>query len=220
MAYRNADGIDSDALNQWLEKLSGLLQNISRPEQRKLMRTIGRELQKRNSSRILNNVDPDNVAYVPRKGNAWALRRLRDSETIRRGQRFNFFKEQDLNLKFTRDTLSRNGNPVIVGRPEENGPPDWEADGFVREWIYIKKKGRGAQSKLHMFRKLGKEKWLRYRADEHGAAIGFMQGSVARIAHEHHYGLGKSPARELIGLPRSDLKYIQETLIAHLAKTA
>ena len=67
MAYRNADGIDSDALNQWLEKLSGLLQNISRPEQRKLMRTIGRELQKRNSSRILNNVDPDNVAYVPRK---------------------------------------------------------------------------------------------------------------------------------------------------------
>lgn len=218
MAYRDADGprYRNDPLNLWLDELDHLIKKLNAAERRKLMREIAQELQRRNRLRIQKNVSPENVAYVPRKGNTWDLRRLRGGETIRRHQKFNFFKEQDLELEFTREAMSRKGNPMIVGRRPEDRRPYWPASGFVREWIYVKKKGRGSKSKLRLFKKLPKKKWLRYKADQQKAAIGFMQGAVARIAAQHHYGENGLPSRELIGLPKADLDFVRATVIAHL----
>lgn len=216
MAYRNADEWQyaGSALNTYLDELDELIQRLSSSERAGLMRNIGKELQGRNSRRILDNVDPQNVAYIPRTGRAWDLRRLREGETIRRHQKFNFFKERDIELAFTRETYSKNGNPMVLGRRAEDKQPFWQASGFVREGIYVKdRRGKG---KLRMFKKLGKQKWLRFRATSQEAAIGFMNGVVARVAAEHHYGMKGLPQRELIGLPKEDMEYIRNTVWEYL----
>ncbi|MRN37200.1 hypothetical protein CRG49_004025 [Neisseria sp. N95_16] len=216
MAYRDADSekYSADPLNKYLDDLESLIKNLSAPERKKLTAKIAREMQKRNRQRIADNVDPQHIAYAPR-AHAWDLRRLRDGEKLWIRQKFNFFKDQDLELAFTRQAVSRNGNPVIQGRhPDEPR----EATGYVNEWIYLKK--RNGNKKLRMFKKLKGGKYLRFKSDSQSASIGFFSGLAANIAYEHHYGNSRKnlPARELVGFNTDDLSYIHNEVLAAVSK--
>lgn len=85
---------------------------------------------------------------------------------------------------------------------------------------------KGSIRRRAMFSKLGTARHLRTRTLSDGVAVGFF-GRVARIARVHHYGLHdqvaqdgprvKYPARRLVGLPPSDIVFIRDQLLHHLA---
>lgn len=194
-------------LDQYISNLDGLIQQLSPQATRQLTRELGQEMRRRNAARIKANVQPDGAAYLPRQGYGWKLRQLKPNETLKPGQKFNFFKERDLSLKFVRDKGNR-----FVGEDE-----DGCMGGFLKKFIYIKtnaKKGR-------MFRKMANFKWLKTKNNNNEAAFGFMSGIVGQIAAEHQAGNDaiNLPAHELIGFSADDLRVIQETIIAYLAKS-
>ncbi|HGP0434389.1 TPA: phage virion morphogenesis protein, partial [Neisseria meningitidis] len=84
--------------------------------------------------------------------------------------------------------------------------------GFKREHLFIE---TGRRARLQLFRKLGRARWLRSKADSSEALIGWLGGSAAVIARDHDEGNSKKniPSRLLLGLSKDDLLYIQEQIL-------
>ncbi len=74
-----------------------------------------------------------------------------------------------------------------------------------------------------LFIKLRQAKRLRKRVQGERIIVGFS-GSAGRIARIHHYGLRQRlqfgeadyPARELIGIPDTDKKMTEQTILSHI----
>lgn len=199
-------------LQAFIDTVDKLVNNLSPQQRRVMLRTMSIELRRRNAQRVKANIEPSGDKMSSRNGDRWKMRGLRDGQTLRRSQKFNFFKERDLSLHFVRD----NGT-TIVGREQGVGNPPFKASGFVRANIYYKA-STGKQQK--MFTKMAKTKYLRSRSNANEAVVGFLGGLTAKIAAEHHYGSSSKnlPARELIGLSAEDLEYAQTEILAAIAK--
>ena len=87
-------------------------------------------------------------------------------------------------------------------------------------WQYSHQRQMDDRNSL-MFRRLPGSRWLKSKTTTAEAAIGFMSGLMGQIAAEHQSGNPKKnlPARELIGFGKDDLVYIEQTVVAHLAKS-
>ena len=79
-----------------------------------------------------------------------------------------------------------------------------------------------------MFAKLRTAKYLKTEASPNAAVISFA-GQVQRIAQVHQFGLRDKvnrrrnleadyPARELLGITRTDVSLVEDLVIAHLAR--
>ena len=66
-----------------------------------------------------------------------------------------------------------------------------------------------------MFRKLHQYKYLKLKATDNEAAVGFMSGLAAYIAAAHQYGEDGRPARALLGFSAEDLSLIEELVIQY-----
>ena len=78
-----------------------------------------------------------------------------------------------------------------------------------------------------MFSKLRTARYMKAKGSSDEAVVEFV-GRVKRMANVHHYGLRDRPspnsdpvkyeARPLLGFSYDDVKYIEETIIAHLSE--
>ena len=68
-----------------------------------------------------------------------------------------------------------------------------------------------------MFRKINQYKFLKLKATQYEAAIGFMSGLTAHIAAAHQSGLENRPERQLLGFSVEDLHLIEDMLVEYLA---
>lgn len=200
----------SGELNQYLENLDGLITKLSPAQTRAMSQEVGREMRRRVAARIKANITPEGMAYAARQGDAWKARRLRDGESIKPGQKFSYFKAHNLQLQYVIDRGDR-----IVGKEITDGNPGYNGSGFLKKFIYIHQPRKSGM----MFKRLPGSRWLKTKTTASEAAIGFMNGLMASIAAEHQSGNSSKnlPARELLGFSPEDLRYIQETVIRHLA---
>lgn len=86
---------------------------------------------------------------------------------------------------------------------------------------------QGGIKRTAMFRKIGRAKHLRVKADASGVAVGFF-GRVARIARVHQEGLNDAvnpggprvtyPRRSLLGFTQADRERIRGLLLDHLSE--
>lgn len=196
-------------LNQYINHLDGLIAQLSVPKKRALLRVIGQEMRRRNAQRISANVTPDGYPFAARRGDKWKTRALRPGESLQAGQKFNYFKQTDLQLRNVIDRGDR-----LVGRLAEGHNDGYRAAGFLKKWIRIKK----IQAKTSMFQKMPRSQWLRFKYSSDQAQVGFW-GLVGAIASEHQSGVrAKQLAmRELIGFSSADLDYLHDAVIKHLA---
>ena len=203
----------SNSLDRYLDNLDGLIQQLTPAQTAALTRQIGQELRRRTAARIKANVAPDGSAFVRRQGDAWKARSLREGETLKPGQRFGFFKSHNLQLK---NVINRDNR--LVGVESTEGNPGYPASGFIKKFIYIR---RPSASGL-MFRRLPNGRWLKSKTTTSEAAIGFMGGLMGQIAAEHQSGnhAKNLPSRELLGFAPDDLRYIQETIVSHIASAS
>ena len=204
--------MSANSLDHYLDNLDGLIKQLTPAQTRALNRELGQELRRRNAARIKANIEPDGAAFVRRKGEAWKARALKEGETLKPSQKFGFYKGHNLQLKNVIDRGNR-----LVGVETTEGNPGYAASGFLKKFIYIQ---RPRASGL-MFRRLPGSRWLKSKTTTAEAAIGFMSGLMGQIAAEHQSGNPKKnlPARELIGFGKDDLVYIEQTVVAPLAKS-
>ena len=197
-------------LNTLIKQLESLIQAMTPQARRRLNQQLARNLRTRNAERIKANTEPDGSAMQARQSDRWQMSGLKENQTIRPGQRFHHFKQRNLTAAYVRDE----GDTIIVRHPGQN-----QVQGYLKKNIYLQG-GRLRQKML--FQKLPRTRYLKTKTSPEETAIGFMHGFVGRIAHRQHHGEPSKnlPARELLGLSESDIRHIQETLIAHLAQTA
>lgn len=89
---------------------------------------------------------------------------------------------------------------------------------FNRKFIYVPDKS--GKKRIHeklMFRKINQFKYLKLEATSHEAAIGFLSGLTAYIAHAHQYGEGNRPQRKLLGFSDDDLQIVETVLRQYFA---
>lgn len=193
-----------EALVAQIEHLALKIQPSARA---KLMRNIAMELRRRNRNRIKANIEPDGNPMAKRQGDRFAFRRLRDGEELHR-RPFRFFGEKYGDSYTGRIAYSRteNGNELVRFEGERR------LLGFRREYLYLK---TPTISRMVMFRHIGAARWLRQKADENHAKIGWFGGKAAQIATEHEDGSTAKnlPSRLLLGLPKEDLEYITDQIL-------
>lgn len=195
-----------EALVAQIEHLALKIQPSARA---KLMRNIATELRRRNQNRIKANIEPDGNPMVKRKrqGDRFAFRNLRDGEELHR-RPFRFFGELygDRDMDPIAYSRTENGNELV------RFEGDRELYGFRREYLYLK---TPTISRMVMFRRIGAARWLRQKADENHAKIGWFGGKAAQIATEHEDGstVKNLPSRLLLGLPKEDLEYITDQIL-------
>ena len=80
----------------------------------------------------------------------------------------------------------------------------------------IRLPSNSASTKL-MFRKIHQYKFLKLKASQYEAAIGFMSGVTAHIAAAHQNGEENRPERQLLGFSVDDLRLIEDMVVAYLA---
>ena len=205
-----------DALDHYLDNLDALVRRLSPAERTRLSREIGTQLRQANKSRIQANTDPAGQAFAPRQG--VPERRLRANETIGVGKPF-LFMGSGARMR-TIKTAASAANPSR--RSTQAYDPDyvwgWDDEaGGIRKYRRdrIGLPSNGLRSKL-MFRKIHQYRYLKLKADSHGAAVGFISGLAAHIAAAHQYGEGNRPQRTLLGFSPGDLRRIEETVIRYL----
>lgn len=204
-------------LDKYIENLDALIQKLSPVERRRLNQEIGRKIRASNKLRIAANISPSGGAFLSRKGEP--LRKLRRSEQITPGKEFKYmgFGARMCTVK----TAASAANPSRATTRAYEADYVWgwdDAAGGIRK--YKKSRigivGGGVKSKL-MFRKIHQLKYLKQRADNDRAAVGFLSGLTGHIAAAHQYGEGSRPVRQLLGFSDDDLHMIEETVVRHLS---
>lgn len=196
-------------LDEFLETVGALVKNLSPQERRALLRNLSVELRKRNAARVRANIEPAGSAMEGRNGDRWQMRGLKEGQSLRLRQKFNYFKERGLSLAYQREEGGK-----IIGRLE--GEPR-RLSSYRRDDVYFK--GRSSKPKK-MYQKMARAKYLRSKNTADEAVIGFLGGITAKIAVEHHYGESSKnlPARELIGLSAEDLEYVKSEILKAVSK--
>lgn len=205
----------STELDHYIAALDGLIRKLSPAERKKLNIDIARKIRLRNKARIKANIEPGGAPYQQRKNTG---RKLRGNEQIRPGQRFLYygFGGRMKNIK----TAASAAAPSHANTQPYSKDYVWGWDdeaGGIRKYkrSRISLPSSSVKDKL-MFRKLHQIKYLKQKATDYQAAVGFMAGLAGQIASAHQYGEGSRPERQLLGFADDDLRLIEETVIHHL----
>lgn len=186
--------------------IENLSESIAPARRAELMKTIAAEILRRHRGRIKANIEPDGSPMASRQGERFKFRRLRDGEGLK-GRDFRFLGGN--RAQYYEDVAysrTENGNELVRLKGNRG------LLGFKREHLFIE---TGRRARLQLFRKLGRARWLRSKADSSEALIGWLGGSEAVIARDHDEGNSKKniPSRLLLGLSKDDLLYIQEQIL-------
>lgn len=187
-------------LDRYIDSLDALIRKLSPAERRRLARDIGGKIRQANKRRIQANIAPDGSRFSPRQG----VPARKFSGRLRPEQDFVY------NGKLRRFRTLRQ-------LPDVDAVAGWEyTTGRVFKAFRNKigKPDNSPRGKL-MFRKIHQYKYLKLKATDHEAAVGFMSGLAAYIAAAHHYGEDGRPARELLGFSDDDLNLIEDLVIQH-----
>lgn len=186
--------------------IENLSESIAPARRAELMKAIAAEILRRHRARIKANIEPDGSPMASRQGERFKFRRLRDGEGLK-GRDFRFLGGN--RAQYYEDVAysrTENGNELVRLKGNRG------LLGFKREHLFIE---TGRRARLQLFRKLGRARWLRSKADSSEALIGWLGGSAAVIARDHDEGNSKKniPSRLLLGLSKDDLLYIQEQIL-------
>ncbi len=212
-----------------IEQLAGnLLQSLSAPERRSLLRKMARALRATQSERIGRQQNPD--------GSAYASRRQRHEQQVgKRAVKF-LYPKGDANprLVFMKSWVRQ--GPLLTGFDAEAGAMRsffWDkVDRFLpvepedQNRNAGKLRRRGNIRRQAMFRKLRASRFLRAGVTDSEAWIGFT-GRASSIASVHQYGEADTPKkggkevryprRTLIGLTERERGMAIDMLLDHVA---
>lgn len=205
-----------DALDRYLEQLDALVRRLSPAERTRLSREIGTKLRQANKRRIQANISPAGIPFAPRQ--ATPQRPLRGNEQIKPGQPF-LYSGFSARMRTVKTAASAANPSRRTTRPHDAGYV-WGYDtaaGGIRKYrrSLIGVESKSARTRM-MFRKIHQYKYLKLKADSHGAAVGFLGGLTAYIAAAHQYGEDNRPVRPLLGFSDDDLRTIEETVLNHV----
>lgn len=207
-----------NALDQYIDRLDELVKRLSPTERAKLSRDIGTQVRQSNKRRIQANISPEGVPFAQRQG--VPQRPLRKNETVKVGQQF-LYVGTAARMR-TIKTAASAAHPSRRNTQPHDADYVWGYDltaGGIRKYrrSLIGMESKRTRARL-MFRKIHQYKYLKLKADSHGAAVGFLGGLTAHIAAAHQYGQENRPQRELLGFSEGDLQLIEEILVRHLAE--
>ena len=206
-------------LERYLQELESLIRRLDAPARRRLANDIGTEIRRRNAQRIRANISPGGAPFTPR--HRQPTRKLRQGERIRIGQAFIYLGRTAMMRTIktpasaaapSRDTTQAHNDQYVYGW-------DFEAAGirkFRRDRIELPD---NSERRARMFRKIHRFNYLKKLPLPEGVQVGYPGSLTGYIAAAHQYGADNRPARELLGYSDEDLRYIQETVIRHLAET-
>ena len=212
--------MSNDGLNHYINRLNGLIEKLSPTQTRALNQELARDIRRRNAQRIQANIEPDGSVMAPRQSPP--TRPLRSNETIKPGQKFQYMgSEVQMRTIKTPETAA---NPSRSSTKSHDSRYIWGYDleqGGIRKYrrdrIEMPAATAAAQKRARMFKKIHRFTYLKQQISPTEAAIGYPGGLTAYIAAAHQHGLGNRPERRLLGFSQDDLRYIQDTVISHLA---
>lgn len=186
-----------NGLDLYIERLDGLVKQLTPVQQKHLLHKIGRQIRQNNKRRIAANIAPDGAAFTARQGTPSA-----PLKSLRAGQDFLYHG------KIHRYRTLKDYGSHYIG---------WDyhtRNTFKAIKDQIRRPIGGLRQKV-MFRKIHQYKYLKLKADSHEAAIGFLGGLVGHIAAAHQYGQDNRPERTLLGFSDDDLAMIEQTVMQH-----
>ena len=207
------------ALTHYITELQGLIEKLSPAQPRTLNQELASELRRRNARRIKTNIEPEGGAMTPRQ--AQPTRPLRSNETIKPGQKFLYLGSEvymrNIKTQKSADNPSRPSTQSYNSRYIWGYAYDTGIRKYRRDWIEMPAATAAAKKRARMFKKIHRFTYLKQQISHTEAAIGYPGGLTAYIAAAHQHGLGNRPERRLLGFSQDDLRYIQDTVISHLA---
>lgn len=207
------------ALTHYITELQGLIEKLSPAQTRTLNQELASELRRRNARRIQTNIEPEGGAMTPRQ--AQPTRPLRSNETIKPGQKFLYLGNEvymrNIKTQKSADNPSRPSTQSYNSRYIWGYAYDTGIRKYRRDWIEMPAATAAAKKRARMFKKIHRFTYLKQQISHTEAAIGYPGGLTAYIAAAHQHGLGNRPERRLLGFSQDDLRYIQDTVISHLA---
>lgn len=234
-------------LEQYIKNMTSMASSLSSAGRRRVMRRLSRALQKERKESIKANTHPDGSPMKKSsKGRDYleGYRKIKSTERLPIGKEFIYDGPETTHVGEIRRMVSlktpatdlkygtmlrewpggRLYNRTLYDAAYVQGfatAPRGQhgVSKFDRKYIYVKAKNGGGVKQRLMFRKINQYRFLKARADENAATVGYFGGRTARIAFAHQYGEGNRPARPLLGFSPQDLRTIEETLISHLAAT-
>ncbi|MFN2349262.1 MAG: phage virion morphogenesis protein [Thioalkalivibrio sp.] len=205
-------------LDDWM---TPLIARLKPSERKRLARTIGLELAKRNRDRIKRQVNPDGSPFEAR---------AKAREPINKPISFVYRKSATSTRVASLVSFNDDGDRM-TGYDREVGGLRTFLKSRVAYYIPPRHRGGGRRppSKRRnkpMFRKLGSARYLRLLdAGPDGAVVGFA-GAMGRIARIHQHGesakvekdgpMANYPSRRLLGISVDDEEWLRDTLIAHI----
>ena len=214
--------MSNDGLNHYINRLNGLIEKLSPTQTRALNRELARDIRRRNAQRIQANIEPDGSVMAPRQSPP--TRPLRSNETIKPGQKFLYLGNEvymrNIKTQKSADNPSRPSTQSYNSRYIWGYAYDTGIRKYRRDWIEMPAATAAAKKRARMFKKIHRFTYLKQQISPTEAAIGYPGGLTAYIAAAHQHGLGNLPERRLLGFSPDDLRHIEETVIAHLAKAA
>ncbi|HEY0626685.1 MAG TPA: phage virion morphogenesis protein [Allosphingosinicella sp.] len=212
-----------------LERIAGaMLRKLEAGDRRQLLRKIARDLQRSQVGRVGRQEQPDGSRFPPRK---------EGQAPVPGGYAVKFLYPKgaaEPRLVFMKSWV-REG-PLLTGYDIEAGGIRsffWDK---VDKWLPVERddqnKGAGKfrrKGKIRrqaMFRKLGRNRFLRAGATDREAWIGFS-GAAARVARIHQEGRRDRPSlrsreirypkRELLGITSAERAFVLDSLLDHIA---
>ena len=187
-------------LDQYISNLDALIRKLSPTEQLNLSRNIGQKIRQNNKQHIKANIAPSGAAFTPRQG--IPSKPFKGNLSVER--------EFIYHGKLRRYRTICDYCSYRIG---------WEyhtQSTFKAMKKRIRLPSNSASTKL-MFRKINQYKFLKLKATQYEAAIGFMSGLTAHIAAAHQNGEENRPERQLLGFSVEDLRLIEDMLVEYLA---
>lgn len=180
---------------------------------RRMARRVATDIRRSQQKRIGQQKNPDGTAYATRK-----------KKTLRTQGGVSFLHNGEVRrLRNWRNSKGRYGDRMITGFDEDKGGIRSFIRADIERYITINlsRKASTKAAKNPMFRRLRAARFLKATAYSDAAVIGF-QGSAARIARVHQYGLSdkvahrasaKYPARQLLGLTDAEIGGVADAII-------
>ena len=210
----------TDSLQQLEDWAAPLLAKISPTEQRKLTRSIAKDMRLSQMVRIGKQRNPDGSKYAVRK---------KARPPVNKPQRFLYegdysSKKRIAEVKSYRDE----GNRIIGYDIEAGGIRTFIKSNMERFFAPTSRSGKSIRAQRGrikgMFNRMRSK--IKVLADPGSATVGIV-GRAARIARVHQFGLRDAvrpggpkvqyPERVLLGFTDDDVERVRDLLLAHLA---